>query len=224
MKKILLTILMCLSIAVTFAKKSGNKFVEIQTTQGTIVVELFADAVQHSENFLKLVEEHFYDSVLFHRVIPQFMIQGGDPDSKHAMVGQFLGNGDIGYQVPAEIMFPTYYHKQGALAAARTSNPEKKSSGCQFYIVVGKTFTDEELNSIETNNGIKFSEEARTAYKTVGGTPHLDGAYTVYGQTVEGQEIVNAISTVACDPSNRPKEDVRVLGMKVLKKWKPKKS
>lgn len=223
MKKLTI-LLFAIGIALTsFGKKSKNTFVEINTTKGSITVELYADVPQHATNFLKLAKENFYDSVLFHRVIPQFMIQGGDPDSKRAMNGQLLGNGDIGYKIPAEFMLPTYYHKQGALAAARDGNPEKASSGCQFYIVVGKTFTDEDLTRMEANTGVKYSEEARTIYKTIGGTPHLDGGYTVFGQVVEGQAIVNEISTVACDASNRPKEDIKIISTKILKKWKPKK-
>ena len=175
MKKLILVLILVGTVATSFAKKSKNTFVEITTTKGNITVELYADVPQHSANFIKLAEANFYDSVLFHRVIPQFMIQGGDPDSKRALAGQMLGNGDVGYKVPAEFMLPTYYHKQGALAAARDGNPEKASSGCQFYIVVGKTFTDADLTSMEANTGVKYTEVARTIYKTIGGTPHLDG-------------------------------------------------
>ncbi len=225
MKKITLFILTLFAFNSTlFAKKNNNTFVEMKTNKGTIVLEVFSDVSQHSENFLKLVKENFYDSLLFHRVIPQFMIQGGDPNSKDALVGQFLGNGDIGYKIPAEIMIPTHFHKKGALAAARDNNPDKASSACQFYIVVGKIFNDDQLNSMESNTGIKYTEEMRNAYKTVGGTPHLDGGYTVFGQTVEGQEIVDEISDVSRDASDRPKEDVMILSTKILKKWKPKKS
>lgn len=223
MKKLFLLLMAVGISSAIFAKKSKNTFVEITTTKGVITVELYADVPQHTANFLKLVEANFYDSILFHRVIPQFMIQGGDPDSKHALAGQLLGNGDVGYLVPAEFKLPTYYHRQGALAAARTNNPEKASSGCQFYIVVGKTWTDADLTSMEASTGVKYTEEARNIYKTMGGTPHLDGGYTVFGQVVEGQSIVNEISNVACDASNRPKEDIKIIGTKILKKWKPKK-
>ncbi len=205
-------------VIIAEAKKSKNKFVEVKTTMGNFKLELFADVPKHSENFLKLVKDGFYDSLLFHRVIPEFMIQGGDPDSKNAMKGQMLGNGDIGYKVPAEFQLPTYYHKKGALCAARDNNPEKASSGCQFYVVVGKIFTDKDLDGMEARNGVKYSEQARKDYKTIGGTPHLDGAYTVYGQCVEGQEVVDAISKVSCEGANRPAEDVRILSMKIKKK------
>jgi peptidyl-prolyl cis-trans isomerase B (cyclophilin B) len=159
MKKIF-SLLIILSLAIgSFAQKNKNKFVEIETTMGKIKIELFADVPQHSENFLKLVKDGFYDSLLFHRVIPSFMIQGGDPDSKNALDGQMLGNGDIGYKVPAEFMVPKYYHKKGALAAARDNNPEKASSGCQFYIVVGRTFTDQDLTTMEQRGGFTYSQK-----------------------------------------------------------------
>jgi peptidyl-prolyl cis-trans isomerase B (cyclophilin B) len=217
MKKIFLLILVCFSLLAE-AKKNKNKFVVIETNKGSIKIEVFNDVPQHAANFLKLAKEGFYDSLLFHRVIPSFMIQGGDPDSKRAPSKQMLGNGDLGYKVPAEFKLPTYYHKKGALAAARDNNPEKASSGCQFYIVVGKIFTDADLNNMEQRGHFKYSEQARTDYKTIGGTPHLDGDYTVYGQVVTGQEIVDAISLVQRDTNNRPNEDVRILNIKIKKK------
>lgn len=218
MKKIF-SLLIVLSLAIgSFAQKNKNKFVEIETTMGKIKIELFADVPQHSENFLKLVKDGFYDSLLFHRVIPSFMIQGGDPDSKNALDGQMLGNGDIGYKVPAEFMVPKYYHKKGALAAARDNNPEKASSGCQFYIVVGRTFTDQDLTTMEQRGGFTYSEQAKKDYKTIGGTPHLDNGYTVFGQVVEGQEVVDAIAMTPRNTSDRPNENVRILSMKIRKK------
>ncbi len=217
MKKIFLLVLVCFSILAE-AKKNKNKFVVIETNKGCIKIEVFNDVPQHAANFLKLAKEGFYDSLLFHRVIPSFMIQGGDPDSKRSVSKQMLGNGDVGYKVPAEFKLPTYYHKKGALAAARDNNPEKASSGCQFYIVVGKIFTDADLNNMEQRGHFKYSEQARTDYKTIGGTPHLDGDYTVYGQVVMGQEIVDAISLMPRDTNNRPNEDVRILNIKIKKK------
>ena len=218
MKKIF-SLLIILSLAIgTFAQKNKNKFVEIETTMGKIKIELFADVPQHSENFLKLVKDGFYDSLLFHRVIPSFMIQGGDPDSKNALDGQMLGNGDVGYKIPAEFMVPKYYHKKGALAAARDNNPEKASSGCQFYIVVGRTFTDQDLTTMEQRGGFTYSEQAKKDYKTIGGTPHLDNGYTVFGQVVEGQEVVDAIAMTPRNTSDRPNENVRILSMKIRKK------
>jgi peptidyl-prolyl cis-trans isomerase B (cyclophilin B) len=218
MKKFLLVVLVGLLSVPMMAKKNKNKFVEIRTTAGFIKVEVYKDVPKHAENFLKLAKEGFYDSLLFHRVIPNFMIQGGDPDSRKAADGQALGNGDLGYKVPAEFMLPTYYHKKGALAAARDNNPEKASSACQFYIVVGKTFTDAELDMFEKRSNVKYSEQARTDYKTIGGTPHLDGGYTVYGQVVKGQDVVDAIANRPRNSSDRPNENVRILSMKVVKK------
>jgi len=204
------------------AKKNKNKFVELETNKGTFTLEVFNDVPKHAENFLKLANEGFYDSLLFHRIIPGFMIQGGDPESKNALEGQMLGNGDVGYKVPAEFMLPKYYHKKGALAAARegNNNPEKASSGCQFYIVVGKPFTDAELDQMEARMGQKYSEQARKEYKTIGGTPHLDAGYTVYGQIVKGQDVVDAIAAMPRNASDRPAENVRILNVNVKKKNK----
>ena len=209
-----------LLVGMAFAKKNKNKFVEMETNKGTFTLEVYNDVPKHAENFLKLANEGFYDSLLFHRIIPSFMIQGGDPESKNAVDGQMLGNGDVGYKVPAEFMLPKYYHKKGALAAARDNNPEKASSGCQFYIVVGKTFTDTELDQMEARIGQKYSEQARKDYKTIGGTPHLDAGYTVYGQIVKGQDVVDAISNSPRNTSDRPAENIRILNVKVKKKNK----
>jgi len=209
-----------LLVGMAFAKKNKNKFVEMETNKGTFTLEVYNDVPKHAENFLKLANEGFYDSLLFHRIIPSFMIQGGDPESKNAVDGQMLGNGDVGYKVPAEFMLPKYYHKKGALAAARDNNPEKASSGCQFYIVVGKTFTDAELDQMEARIGQKYSEQARKDYKTIGGTPHLDAGYTVYGQIVKGQDVVDAISSMPRNTSDRPAENIRILNVKVKKKNK----
>jgi cyclophilin family peptidyl-prolyl cis-trans isomerase len=219
MKKMLFALL-CFSVSLTAVakKKSKNKFVEVETTMGIFKLELFNDVPQHSANFLKLAQEGFYDSLLFHRVIQGFMIQGGDPQSKNAPSGQPLGSGDVGYKVPAEFMLPRYYHKKGALCAARDNNPEKASSGCQFYVVVGKTFSDEEITNMETRTGTKYSDQARIDYKTIGGTPHLDGAYTVYGQCVSGQEVIDKIAVVAKGVGDRPIEDIRILKMIIKKK------
>ena len=205
MKKIF-SLLIILSLAIgSFAQKNKNKFVEIETTMGKIKIELFADVPQHSENFLKLVKDGFYDSLLFHRVIPSFMIQGGDPDSKNALDGQMLGNGDVGYKVPAEFMVPKYYHKKGALAAARDNNPEKASSGCQFYIVVGRTFTDQDLTTMEQRGGFTYSEQAKKDYKTIGGTPHLDNGYTVFGKVISGTQTIDRIRKIPTMVAPAPK-------------------
>lgn len=191
-------------------KKESYK-VLMQTTAGNITIQLYEDVPLHADNFRKLVKEGFYDGLLFHRVIPQFMIQGGDPQSRDAQKGVGLGNGSNGYLIPAEFKVEKYVHKKGALAAARTGNPEKKSSGCQFYIVEGKIYTDADLNNLENSKGFKYTEEQRTIYKTIGGTPHLDNDYTVYGEVLEGLDIVTKIANVGKDRKNRPNEDVKII-------------
>lgn len=183
--------------------------VKITTDMGEIVVRLYDKTPRHRDNFLKLANEGFYDSLLFHRVMNNFMIQGGDPQSKNAQPGIMLGAGDVGYTIPAEFD-STLYHKKGALAAARNNNPEKASSGCQFYIVQGKIYTDDELNRIEMQNGIKFSSAKRMTYKMLGGTPHLDMNYTVFGEVESGLEVVDMIAIAARNNSNRPLKDIRM--------------
>jgi peptidyl-prolyl cis-trans isomerase B (cyclophilin B) len=142
-------------------------------------------------------------------VIKGFMLQGGDPNSKTAGPDAQLGSGDIGYTIPAEFN-PNLFHKKGALCAARTPNPEKASSGCQFYIVQGKISNDAELSSMESRGGKKFSEEQKQAYKTVGGTPFLDGDYTVFGETVSGLDVIDKICAVQTKPGDRPVQDVKM--------------
>lgn len=188
----------------------------LQTTAGDIKIQLYKDVPLHADNFRKLVSEGFYDGLLFHRVIPQFMIQGGDPQSRDAAAGTGLGNGSNGYLIPAEFKIEKYVHKKGALAAARTGNPEKKSSGCQFYIVEGKTYTDADLNNLESSKGFKYTEEQRADYKTIGGTPHLDNDYTVYGEVIEGLDIVTNITKVGRDRRDRPNEDVKIIKATII--------
>ncbi|HMC97413.1 MAG TPA: peptidylprolyl isomerase [Flavobacteriales bacterium] len=191
--------------------------VEIRTELGTIVVALYNETPQHRDNFLKLVREGAYDSLLFHRVIPGFMVQGGDPTSKRAGAGAMLGNGGPGYTLPAEIV-PGLVHKKGALAAARQGdqeNPEHRSNGSQFYIVQGKTFTPEELQPIEQRNAsygipLTYSEAEKRTYSSAGGAPHLDGAYTVFGEVVQGLDVIDAIAAQPCDARDRPLKDIRM--------------
>ena len=243
--------------------------VKIETNQGNIVVELYNETPKHRDNFIKLAKEGMYDSTLFHRVISQFMIQAGDPDSKTASDTAQLGSGDVGYTVPAEFV-PKFFHKRGALAAARMGddvNPERASSGCQFYIVTGRKFREGQLLDMagKKNNSrveeifnelarkhmkeiyklrkandqeglmelqdsleaqayaikkeeepFMFTPEQIAAYTTIGGTPHLDGAYTVFGQVVEGIETVEKIEGTPTGRADRPKENMRILKMTVL--------
>jgi cyclophilin family peptidyl-prolyl cis-trans isomerase len=192
-----------------------EKIVEISTEYGIMKVKLYNETPKHRDNFIKLASEGFYNDLLFHRVIKGFMIQGGDPQSKNATPEKMLGSGDVGYKVPAEIN-DNLYHKKGALCAARDGNPEKASSGCQFYIVQGKTYTDEELNAFETRAGVKYTEKQRNDYKTIGGTPHLDKNYTVYGEVIEGMDVIDKIAAVKTKPGDRPEKDVKMT-VKVIK-------
>ncbi len=239
--------------------------IKIETTAGDITVKLYDDTPKHRDNFLKLVNEGVYEGVLFHRVIKDFMIQAGDPDSKKAEKGAMLGAGDVGYTLPAEFVYPKYFHKRGALSAARQGdnvNPEKESSGCQFYIVTGKVFNDSTLLSMEHRKNedkvtavfnalaqkhmkeiykmrkandedslyalqeklfaeaqqeaakqpdFRFTPEQIAAYTTLGGTPHLDGEYTVFGEVTEGMDVVDKIQQVKTDRNDRPVEDVKIV-------------
>lgn len=193
--------------------------VEMVTTEGRMVFVLFNDTPLHRDNFLKLVKEHTYDSLLFHRVIRNFMIQGGDPQSRHARPGQMLGDGTLGYTVPAEFR-REHFHRKGALCAARQGdnvNPKKESSASQFYIVQGQVWDDAKLDMMEKRFGHSFSEEQRKVYSTVGGTPHLDGEYTVFGQLVEGMEVLDHIAATKTGNADRPVSDVRIISVNVLK-------
>lgn len=188
----------------------------IHTSLGDIGVQLFEDTPKHRENFLKLAHAHFYDSTTFHRVIQDFMIQGGDPYSKDPEKKGMAGQGGPGYTLPAEIQ-PQYFHAKGMLAAARQGdqvNPKRESSGSQFYIVQGKVMTDAELDRAESQmkgvlgQDFKFSPEARAAYRTVGGSPWLDQQYTVFGKVVTGMDVIDKIAAVEKLPGDRPKVDV----------------
>ena len=171
-----------------------NCLVEVETTYGNMIIELYDATPQHRDNFIKLVEDGFYDGLLFHRVIDGFMIQGGDPESKDAAADKMLGTGGPGYQVPAEFV-DSLIHVKGALAAARTNNPEKKSSGSQFYIVQGKKYSDSELNLIEARKDIRYTKTQRELYKSLGGTAQLDREYTVFGRVIRGMEVIDKIAT-----------------------------
>jgi cyclophilin family peptidyl-prolyl cis-trans isomerase len=197
-----------------------NRLVLIETNYGNMVAQLYDSTPQHRDNFIKLVKNKFFDSLMFHRVINGFMIQGGDPDSKRAAAGVQLGNGGPGYTIPAEIM-PYLFHKRGVLAAARTGdnvNPQKASSGSQFYIAQGRRYTDAELDQIEQTrlNGKKLSPAAREYYKTVGGIPFLDTNYTVFGELISGHDVIDKIAAVAKDRTDRPTQDVRMF-IKILR-------
>lgn len=270
-------LLICLAFIALTACNAGSKrqtnhhmenekrtLVKLETTMGNITVALYNETPKHRDNFIKLVKEGVYDSTLFHRVIKQFMIQAGDPDSKNASDTAMLGSGDVGYTIPAEFN-PKFFHKKGVLAAARQGddvNPEKASSGCQFYIVTGRKFTEPQLLGMENkineqreealfdslarqhmkeiykmrkagdNAGLlelqdtleaqareladkeekfRFTPEQIKAYSTVGGAPHLDGSYTVFGEVTEGIEVVNNIEIAKTNRADRPVENIRIL-------------
>jgi len=214
---------------VKIKKKDRRKDVELVTNYGNIVLRLNDSTPLHRDNFIRLVKTAYYDSVLFHRVINRFMIQSGDPESKHAEKGQPLGNGGPKYTIPAEFRV-TLFHRKGVLAAARDGddvNPEKASSGSQFYIVQGKKFTDAGLDSVETYRlkGRKIPADQREVYKTIGGTPHLDQGYTVFGEVVSGLDVVDTIAAVPTskeEDRDRPLEDVRIIKAHLIKRIKQK--
>ena len=266
---VLLTILICSVTACQSGQKKDRNMdqetkLKIETTAGDIIVKLYNETPKHRDNFIKLVKEGVYDSTLFHRVIKQFMIQAGDPDSKNASDTAMLGSGDVGYTIPAEFN-PKFFHKKGVLAAARQGddvNPEKASSGCQFYIVTGRKFTEPQLLGMENkineqreealfdslarqhmkeiykmrkagdNAGLlelqdtleaqareladkeekfRFTPEQIKAYSTIGGAPHLDGSYTVFGEVTEGMEVVENIEIAKTNRADRPIENIRIL-------------
>jgi len=179
----------------------------IETPMGNMVAEIFDSTPLHQDNFVKLVEQQFYDSLLFHRVINGFMIQGGDPESKNAPANKMLGSGGPGYTIKAEFL-DSLAHVKGALAAARTNNPQKRSSGSQFYIVQGRSVSDKDLSNKEGQADFRYPRVVREAYEELGGTPFLDQEYTVFGRVIKGLEVIDNIAGVTTNSSNRPKEDM----------------
>jgi cyclophilin family peptidyl-prolyl cis-trans isomerase len=218
MKQLFTLFLLCALTVTAFAKPPKNQYVRIKTSYGQCIIRLYNETPKHRDNFIKLAKSGFYNGTLFHRIIQNFMIQGGDPDSKNAKPGQELGEGDLKYKVPAEFN-DTLFHKKGVLAAARDDNPEKASSASQFYIVEGKRYTDEDLDKLELGRlkGHKVPEWQRQWYRSVGGTAQLDHGYTVYGEVVMGLDMVDRIAAVKKDAKDRPLEDVPMT-VEVLKK------
>ena len=223
--------MLLLALSLMLPVMGQRKQVLFETTEGNILLTLYDDTPVHRDNFLRLVSEQFYDSLLFHRVIKNFMIQGGDPDSRHAEPGATLGEGEVGYTLEAELFDGNgrllHPHRRGALAMAREGddvNPERRSSGCQFYIVWGTTFSSSELQTIGerldtmTQHRVVMTPELQNLYRKIGGAPHLDGQYTVFGEVAEGFDVLKRIQQVFTDDYDRPVDDVRILRATVVNK------
>jgi peptidyl-prolyl cis-trans isomerase B (cyclophilin B) len=221
---LIVSVLFTTAYSPTWQVKKGDldKDVEMVTSKGTMIIRLSDSTPMHRDNFIKLINQHFYDGILFHRVIPQFMIQAGDPKSKTAKPGEALGQGSPGYSVPAEIKPDLLFHKKGALAAARTPdeiNPARESNGSQFYLVQGRVYSDEDLDHVEARlNGYKIPEAHREVYKTIGGSPSLDTKYTVFGEVIKGLDVIDSIAAVSTGDRNRPIEDVRIIKVTLVKR------
>lgn len=223
MKKTIYLLLVAATMFFNSCTTQGNTKIVMETTAGTMEFVLYNETPKHRDNFIKLVNEQYFDSLLFHRVIKDFMIQGGDPDSKYAEPGVRLGEGGPDYRIDAEFRMPQLMHKRGALAAAREGdgvNPEKRSSASQFYIVWGKEYTPEQIDALsqrmqEVGMG-EITDAQKNLYTTVGGTPFLDGQYTVFGEITKGLEVVDKIQNVATDQFDRPLEDVRILSIRII--------
>lgn len=198
------------------ANGQTNK-IKMKTSMGTIKLVLYDDTPLHRDNFIKLVKEKYYDGLLFHRVIDSFVVQGGDPTSKIANDTALLGEGDLGYTIPAEIMPDKYFHKKGALGMARDDNPLKASSACQFYIVEGKISNDSIIAKAKTRTGYTIPSAHEKIYRTIGGIPHLDSNYTVFGEVTKGMKVVNKISKVKKDENDRPIKNVYILKMSIAR-------
>jgi cyclophilin family peptidyl-prolyl cis-trans isomerase len=220
MKKYLLIIATLIATTRIFAQKKDH-LVTLTTSKGLAHMVLFDETPLHKANFLKLVKESYYDSLIFHRVIEKFMIQGGDPDSKNAKPGDRLGSGGGNLEkIPYEFT-PMRVHKKGALAAASNGNPEKMSNPVQFYIVHGRKHADEEISNFEKTNGIKYTNKQRADYMTVGGYPSLDNRYTVFGEVIDNLKLIDEIAAVQIDQYNRPVIDIK-MAMTVKKMRKKK--
>ena len=216
MRRIVLLFAFVTGLSFVYAQTPQNYYIEVKTSKGNGIIKLYNETRKHRDNFVKLVNEGYFDSLMFHRVIHNFMIQGGDPDSRYAASRQQLGNGGPDYKVPAEIQ-SGLIHKKGALGAARDNNPAKESSASQFYLVQGRVFSEPALDSLERFRlkGKKLTPIQRETYSTIGGAPHLDGEYTVFGELIEGIGVIDSIAEVETDDNDRPLNDER-FAMKLL--------
>ncbi len=218
---LLISFVMNFAVASDVRAQEAETIVLIDTDMGKVKVKLFNDTPKHRDNFIKNVNEKLYDGLLFHRVIKQFMIQAGDVNSKDAPMDKHLGDGDLDYTIPAEIVYPKYFHKAGMLCAARTGddvNPERASSATQFYIVTGKFFTEMELEKMEKEKNITLTPEQKQAYMLEGGAPHLDGKYTIFGEVISGMKTVMKIQLVETNEDDRPLKNIKIKSMKIVKK------
>jgi len=202
-----------LLLFVAACHKDPYTYARIDTNYGSIKIMLYNSTPKHRDNFIRLAESHFYDNLLFHRIVENFVIQGGDPDSRHADPSQILGAGDMPYKIVPEIGAP---HLRGAVAAAQKSNPQKLSSGCQFYIVVGDSVTFQQLDIIEQTKNIRYNDAQRKLYQEIGGTPFLDNDYTVFGEVVDGMDVVDKISQAKVGLRERPQEDIIITRVKII--------
>ncbi len=202
-----------------FNSQAQTYIAKIKTNYGKIQILLYDDTPKHRDNFIKLAKAHFYDSLLFHRVIYGFVIQGGDPNSKNASDTAFLGEGDLGYTIPAEFN-PEHFHKRGAFAQARDDNPEKASSACQFYIVQGKLANDSTFIKAKKRTGNDTPEEHKKVYRKTGGIPHLDMNYTVYGEVKKGMKTVDKIASLKTDKNDRPIKAARIIRVDIIENKK----
>jgi len=209
MKKITLLIFLIQTSLFVFAAKPLHSYVKLTVNGNECTILLYNETPQHRDNFLKLAQEGFYDGTLFHRVIKDFMIQGGDPESKKAAPGVLLGEGDLAYKIPAEFN-DSLFHKKGVLAAARDNNPDKASSACQFYLVQGRKYSAKELDRLEELkfDGRKIPDYQRKVYETTGGTPFLDHNYTVFGEVVKGLDLIDSIAALPTDSNDRPVQNI----------------
>ena len=226
MKRILFLIALVYGASANLWAQTSTTEVLLETTMGNIRIALYDETPQHRDNFLKITKMGSYDSLLFHRVIKDFMVQSGDIFSKHAKPGQLLGLGDYDYTQEAEFRLPKIFHRRGVVAAAREGdekNPERRSGASQFYIVWGKIYDDRRLDYTQmkldsiTNGEVQLTPEMREVYKTIGGTPHLDGQYTVFGEVTEGMNLIEKMQMVETDKNDRPLEDIRILKATVTK-------
>lgn len=214
MKSMAIVLLVTLSLSILAQTHQA----EIITNYGSVTIELYDGTPLHRDNFIKLVKEHYYDSLLFHRVITGFVIQAGDPSSKYANDTALLGDSDLHYTIPAEIFPDKYFHKRGALGMARDDNPARASSACQFYIVQGKIANDSTfIKAKKRTEGYDIPESNKQVYQTIGGIPHLDLRYTVFGEVLSGMDVVDKISSVVTDKNDRPKSAVRIKTIRMIK-------